>query len=148
MGRTKKYQTREDAITIQKTQVKNAQIRYKETRTCFRKNASTEQKGLIKLLNHTILTKDDAVLLLDTAKNFKNSKLITDILKEMAPPEPLPASAAADTPTASAPAPSTTTTTSGSESSSSSETSDPYVKENPPSIDIPQKEPVTPNQDK
>jgi hypothetical protein len=42
------------------------------------------------LLNHTILTKDDAVLLLDTAKNFKNSKLITDILKESAPPPPPP----------------------------------------------------------
>jgi threonine synthase len=85
MGRTKKYQNREDAITIQKTQVKNAQMRYKETRTCFRKYASPEQKALIKLLNHTILGKEDAVVLLDTAKNFKNTKLIADMLKELAP---------------------------------------------------------------
>jgi hypothetical protein len=84
MGRTKKYQNREDAITIQKTQVKNAQIRYKETRTCFRKHAPPEQKALIKLLNHSILGKEDAVVLLDTAKNFKNTKLIVDMLKELA----------------------------------------------------------------
>jgi hypothetical protein len=84
MGRTKKYQTTEEAITIQKKQVKDAQVRYKESRACFRKHASAEQKTLIKLLNHTILAPADAVALLDIAKNFKNSKLIVDVLKEQA----------------------------------------------------------------
>jgi hypothetical protein len=84
MGRTKKYQTTEEAMLIQKKQVKDAQVRYKESRTCFRKHASVEQKALIKLLNHVILAKDDAIALLDIARNFKNSKLIADVLKEQA----------------------------------------------------------------
>jgi hypothetical protein len=83
MGRSKKYQSSEEAITIQKKQVKDAQVRYKETRSVFRKNASSDQKGLIKFLNHSILTPENAKELFTSAKDCTETRQIADMLSEV-----------------------------------------------------------------
>jgi hypothetical protein len=90
MGRKKKYETTEEAVTIQKKQVKVAQDRYKETRCLFRKHATADQKALIKMLNHSILLPENAKTLLETAKEFSDTKLIADMLPEKEPEKEVP----------------------------------------------------------
>jgi hypothetical protein len=82
MGRTKKYESEEEAKNAQKKRIKESNDKTKTREKLFTKYASTQQKELIKTIKSVYIPMAKCEEMIQDILNDKGVKMMTDIMTE------------------------------------------------------------------